>query len=78
MPDINLLLHWIAPYLPMKDEEFSFTDQVSGKAVNEYTELFTERPCLANYPWSWDRVYIDTPFDDELRDIEEYDDDSNG
>lgn len=65
---------WLAQHLPMTDEEFSFTDPISGKAVNEYTERITGRPCLANYPWSFERVYQDTPLDELLQDIEDYDD----
>lgn len=78
MPDIYLALQWlkqckvvvwIAQHIPMIDEEFSFTDVVSGKPVNEYTERITGRPCLANHPWSWDRVYQDDDLDELLDEI---------
>lgn len=68
---LKTIIQAIAAKLPMKDEEYSFTDAVSGKPVNEYTELFTGRPCLANYCWSWDRVYTDTSFDEIMKELDD-------
>lgn len=61
------LFYWLTGGRPMVREHFAFTDIVTGKSVNYYTDAYGRR-WLAMSPWALFRVSLDHAMTQETKD----------